>query len=402
VAASAEPVLELDHLVCTSREAPAATMLVLRDPGEVFLLRHTGGADAISWVERIDPITLEPLARSADLPGGPAWPGGLAAHADGSLHVAFGNHVHRLSAELEHEASATMPRRRPYNSFVVLPDGHLVTKDFGGALPGDPEGSRPSADTEVVVLDPRTLAVVASAVVPEGSIARLSAGPADDGGHDVYVVGTTSLWRLRWDGAVLVLDPDFSPEYRTLPGQTYGWDPVLALGAAWFLDDGEGSERFAGTFRGLGISPSPLHLVRVDLTDGRVSLTEVCGEPDGIVANPPLVDEARHIAVAYDSSNAVLAAFDVAADGSLTPRWRRVQDHACHMILLTGAGLVVTNDFDAAAGTDHVVLVDIGTGDERARIATGSPIQSVLFPAVGWHDDLYVCSFTTVSRIHAS
>jgi hypothetical protein len=63
---------------------------------------------------------------------------------------------------------------------------------------------------------------------------------------------------------------------------------------------------------------------------------------------------------------------------------------------------VVTNDFDAAAGTDHVVLVDIETGDERARIATGSPIQSVLFPAVGWHDDLYVCSFTTVSRIHAA
>ena len=75
-------------------------MVVLRDPGEVFLLRHTAGPDAISWVERIDPITLEPLARSDDLPGGPTWPGGIAAHANGSLYVVFGNHAHRLGPDL--------------------------------------------------------------------------------------------------------------------------------------------------------------------------------------------------------------------------------------------------------------------------------------------------------------
>ena len=78
------------------RDDAVATMVVLRDPGEVYLLRHTGGTDAISWVERIDPITLAVLERSPDLPGGPTWPGGLAAHANGSLYVVFGNHAHRL------------------------------------------------------------------------------------------------------------------------------------------------------------------------------------------------------------------------------------------------------------------------------------------------------------------
>lgn len=34
--------------------ALASTMVVLRDPGEVYLLCHTGGDDAISWVEQID------------------------------------------------------------------------------------------------------------------------------------------------------------------------------------------------------------------------------------------------------------------------------------------------------------------------------------------------------------
>ncbi len=370
-------------------------MVVLRDPGEVYLLRHTGGAAAISWVERIDPITLEALARSDDLDGGPAWPGGLAVHADGSLHVAFGNHLHRLSPELDVIAKATLPRARPYNSFVTLPDGHLVTKDFGGALPGDPDGTPPSPDTELVVCDPRTLGEVARATVPEGSIARLSAE-----GDDVYVVGTHTLFRLRWTGTELVRDAAFAARYRTLPGQTYGWDPVIGLGAAWFLDDGEGSQRFAGTFRGLGISDSPLHLVRVDLADGAVSLTEVCGEPGGLIANPPLVDESRRIVVGYDSSNGVLAAFDVDTDGATSPRWRRDQDHACHMLLLPAAGLILTNDFAPDSGVDHVVLLDVETGAEAARVPTASPVQSVLFPAVGWHDDLYLCSFTHLTRVH--
>ena len=88
------------------RDAFATTMVILRAPGEVFALRHTLGArphrdPSTSWVERIEPSTLEPLARSPDLPGGPFWPGGLAAHANGSLHVVFGRWCHRLSPELD-------------------------------------------------------------------------------------------------------------------------------------------------------------------------------------------------------------------------------------------------------------------------------------------------------------
>ena len=45
-------------------------------------------------------------------------------------------------------------------------------------------------------------------------------------------------------------------------------DAVIDAGAAWFLDDGAGSERFAGSFVGIGANDSPLHLVRVDLESG--------------------------------------------------------------------------------------------------------------------------------------
>jgi hypothetical protein len=244
-----------------------------------------------------------------------------------------------------------------------------------------------------VVLEPEGLEVVATHELPEASIARLSA--IDD---EVVVVGDTSLLTLHWDGAAL--QPGLRVRYRTRPGQTYGWDAVLDAGAAWFLDDGEGSERYAGSFRGLGISEAPLHLHRVDLGTGAHTSAEVCGRAGGLIANPPAVDPERHIAVGYDSGNGVVAGFSFDDEGTLTPSWRRELGHAAHPLRFEGTGELVLHDHDATRGADQLVVVQIETGEELGRVDTGSPVQSVLFPAAGPRRDLYTCSFTTVTRVH--
>jgi hypothetical protein len=197
-------------LEVTSRTAPAATMAVTRATGELFLLRHTAGEDAISFVERIDPVTLAPLGRSPDLAGGPTWPGSLAAHANGSLYVVFGNHAHRLGPDLAPLADTELPRHRPYNGFVVLPDGHLVTKDFAGSRPGVPVAAEARQPCELVVLEPGHLHIVDRLLLAEPSVARLSAQ-----GDDIYVVGDTSLFRVHWDGRLRV-DDNLRTVYRTL------------------------------------------------------------------------------------------------------------------------------------------------------------------------------------------
>jgi hypothetical protein len=381
----------------TWREAVASTMVVLREPGEVYLLRHTAGSDAVSWVEQIDPVTLEPLRRSPELPGGPMWPGGIAAHANGDLYVVFGVHAHRLDPSLAVVASARLPRDKPYNSFVILPNGCLATKDFGGVLPGEDPAQHEDVAAELLVLEPDRFRIVGRMRLPEPSIARLSA--ADD---TIYVVGTTTLWRATWKGDALRLDNSFAGHYRVVDGQTYGWDPVLALGAAWFLDNGYGSERFAGTFRGQGVNAAPLHLVRVDIDTATATLTEICGRPNGVVANPPVIDIARRIAVGYDSGNGVLAAFDIGDDGGLTPRWRRDQNHASHLLLFADTGDLVTTDHDRQRMVDEIVVLDIATGEERVRVASGSPVQSVLFPAIGWDCDVYYTSLAGVARLRAT
>jgi hypothetical protein len=380
-----------ETLQVTSRSMMVVTMVVIASPDDVFVLCHTGGDGAVSWVERVHPETLETLATSEHLAGGPAWPGGIAVHPNGDLYVVFGNHAHRLNRGLQVVATRELPRVRPYNSFVVLPDGHLVTKDFGGSRPGN-EMEEPFAPTQLVVLEPTGLSIVATLDLPEASIARLSANE-----NDVYVVGTSSLWRVRWDGESLHSD-GWRAEYRQLPGQTYGWDVVIADTDAWFLDNGESTHKFAGTLRGVGTATAPLHLVRVNLASGRVSLNEICGLAGGVVANPPLVDEQRQMVVGFDSGNGVLAGFSY-DEKRVHKVWSVEQNHGSHMLLYPESGEFVSAHYDQERGVEQVVVRDISTGREIARADTGSPIQSVVFPACGTRRDFYWCSMLSLNRV---
>lgn len=380
------------QLEVVSRDAVAMTMPIVGPNDELFLQRVMPGLESVAWVERIDPLTLKPLAQSEQLAGGPMWPGGMAAHANGTLYVVFGNHAHRLATDLTVIASVELPRVRPYNSFVILPSGHIATKDFSGPLPGQPNGT-PMDNTELLILDPNDLRIVARLELNEPSIARLSAD-----GNNIYIVGDHSLIRVTWNGESLSVDETFNARYRTLEGQTFGWDTVITDDDAWFLDNGEGTQLFAGSFRGVGISTAPLHLVRVNKQSAHVTLTEICGLPNGIVANPPVVDTKRQIVVGFDSGNGVISGFDYDED-SVTLRWSHEQNHACHMLLIPETGQIVTADYRPELGCEQVVVLDITTGTEVARVSTTSPIQSAVFPAIGPHGDIYWCSMTTITRI---
>ena len=179
--------------VVAASDSFATDSLLRRDPGELYALRHgmpLAGpqvAPVEGWVERLDPETLAVIASTPRLPAGIWWPGGIAAHANGDIHMVFGRWAHRLSAELDVLASHRLPVERPHNSFVLLDSGELVTKDCDA-----PAGLEPST---VSVLDPATLLPVAAPLrLPEPSIARLASD-----GESVTAIGATEVYRLRLD-----------------------------------------------------------------------------------------------------------------------------------------------------------------------------------------------------------
>ncbi|MBM3673970.1 MAG: hypothetical protein FJW88_03285 [Actinobacteria bacterium] len=373
-----------ETLQAKCRDAPGAGMVVLRDPGEVYVQGCTFATETTAWVERVDPESLDPVARSPELPGGPFWPGGIAVHANGDLYVTYGRWCHRLAPDLAVVAARELPQPRPYNSLLVLPSGHLVMKDF--VMDG-------SARSRLVVLEPERLEPVGPEVeVPEGSIARLSAD-----GDVVYVVGDHTAFRYRWDAAAATLtrDEGWRVPYRR-PDQSFGWDPVIAGGQVWWMDNGE--HVWTGSLRGGGVAPGALHLVRAAVADAADhELVEVSGLPHGVIVNPPLFDPERGIAVAYDSGNGVVAGMRRSEADGLVLLWRRELGQGMHMIRFPDTGEVVAGDHGPEG--EHVVVLDVETGEVRGRVATGSPIQSVVFPAPGWDRDVYTTTFTTLTRV---
>ena len=405
------------------RDSFAADMLIRREEGELYALRHDMpkgdplAGDCEGWVERLDPVTLEPLTVTPRFPAGRYWPGGIAAHANGDIYMVFGRWARRFSKDLELKAERKLPVDRPYNSFVILDTGELVTKDC--------DAPRGEASSTFSVLDPETLeSVVPELEIEEGSIARLASD-----GRTVTCVGTRTVMRLSLDRAAgrLEVAEDWRPHYAR-PGQTFGWDPVVTDEHVFWMDNGKNSVDW--TMRGSGDAPSPVRLwwCRLDDQDALNSV-EISGLPHGTESNPPAWDPERGVVVAYDAGNAVVRAWKLEGD-ELRPLWRRDDlAHAGHLIVFPDTRELVVQDFrdlpalrrpglrrlirrsvqalgryelvrrNSPVGHDSMVVLDLDTGEEKGRIDVPSPSQAFLFPAPGFDRDLYYLSMTSMARI---
>ncbi|MDQ2699794.1 MAG: hypothetical protein M3Y23_00520 [Actinomycetota bacterium] len=411
--------------VTAVQDAFASNMLIRREPGELYSLRHDlpvgkpleGSVDG--WVEKLDPKTLEVLASTPRFPAGHYWPGGIAAHANGDIHMVFGVWAYRMNTDLEILAKHRLPVDRPHNSFVILNGGELVTKDCDA-----PAGLEPST---VSILDPVTLTPVATPLrLPEPSIARLACD-----GDNVIVVGTETIFRLSLDreNSVIVIDETWRPRYGPSPERSFGWDPVLTDEHVFWMDQGRNSVDWSMRNTGDKADPVRLWWARLDDADD-IRSVEISGLPFGTESNPPAWDPATGTIVAYDAGNAVLRAWRMKGN-ELEPLWRRDGfAHAGHLILFPDTGELVAQDFRDPAwirrprlrrllrpgvrfagrfslmrkhalwmGQDQLVVLDINTGEDKARVDVPSPTQAFLFPAPGWDRDIYYQSMTTIARV---
>jgi hypothetical protein len=382
-----------ERLAATSRNTLMSTMTVLGEPGEVFLLTHSAiraklGLPTTARVTQIDPVTLETIRRSDRLPGGPMWPGGMAVHANADLYVVYGRHLHRLNRRCTVTGSMQLPVDAPYNSFVILENGLLVTKNLSDTTPA-----------RLTVIQPQNVRRAApDKDCPEASIARLSAI-----GNTVYVVGVRSIFRYHWSDALsrLVFDEGWRYDYLSGTGQSYGWDVVLDGANAWFMDNGK--HRYLHKMIGAGVHRSANRLIRVSLSDAAdTQAIDVSGVARGSITNPPLYDIGRRIVLGYDSANRHLRAWCFEVDHrTLEPLWHK-QEFGCasHMVLFADTGEVAVNDYRRYG--EEVVLLDIATGDEKGRVRIGGFNQGVVFPSSGWGRDFYWSSMTKVARIHVT
>ena len=166
---------------------------------------------------------------------------------------------------------------------------------------------------------------------------------------------------------------------------------------------------------------------------GAIRSVEISGLPFGTESNPPGWDPDRGTVIAYDAGNAVLRAWRVNGD-DLEPLWRRDRfAHAGHLIVQPDTRELVVQDWrdlpalrrpavrralmlgfavlgrsrtarraSLPTGSDQLVVLDLDTGAEKARVSIPSPSQAFLFPAPGFDRDLYYQSLTTIARVVVS
>jgi sugar lactone lactonase YvrE len=384
-----------------SRRITTGNMVVLRDPGEVYLmhvdtLRGRIGMSCSSHVEKLDPQTLKPIAQSPALPGGKWWPGGFCVHRNGDLYVTFGRYMHRLDPDCQLVNSYRLPQDLPYNSHVVLDNGFIITKPISD-----------SAATSICVIDPDTLTEACPhTLMPEPSISRLSAS-----GNYVYVTGITTIYRYEFDAErrELMLDENWSLDYIGDSSQEYGWDPVIDGRNIWFMDNGR--HRMGGTslsLLGAGVNPTPNNLIRVSQHDASdFSITPISDKIHGTITNPPIYCPQRNIVVAFDSGNRFIRAWRYRADtNALEDLWSSENfGIGGHTIFYADSGELVTADyqslktFKGLREGEHTVVLDIETGKEKGRVPMGNYMQSAVFPAPAWDRGYYWLGLDKLSYI---
>lgn len=393
-------------------------MAIERDPGQWYVggtMPAFSGPPPHGWVERVDPVTLDALAVSPDLPCGEhVWCGAILAHANGSILSVNGSYLHRLDPDdLSILAERELPADRSHNGLLALGDGTLITKDL--RLEGQ-------GGTTITRLDPDTLELVATPLrLPEGSMGRIAADHVvDDAGGGVgdvvYVPGTEHLWRLVVDGDELVIDDRWQPRYREA-GDRFGlsWDACLSAGSCWVLDCGDVASvrRIHGTEPngrfdqppGRDLSwrldapwdgPQRLHRISLDDPDDRVSIAPFGTAGGGVIAPPVHVPEAD-MAIAWDSINGGLAGVSTVG-GGLEVAWQLGVRASMQPVVFPDSGELVINDF-TAEGSDDLVVVDVASGAVLDRVPTGSRIANGMFLSAGGDRDVWYCSTLAVARV---
>jgi hypothetical protein len=391
-----------ERLVSTPRtNGEWNVMFIQRRPGELYVMgtNMPGSAERRGWVEQVDPITLQTIARTVDLPsGGHTWCGAIVAHQNGDLYSVNGRFLHRLNAALEVIAERELPVDGPYNGVLIMPDGNLLTKDLRLREP----------NSRFAVLEPDLLRVTHELELPEPSMGRIAAEPGER--TAIITPGTEHVFRLVYERGRLALDDTWRPVYRK-PGGDHGlaWDSCIGGGSVWLMDNGDTpavhqihSTYPVGASRGGAqretTSAGAERLLRINF-ENAADVTEVApfDAPNGWVVAPPVFIDGHDVAVAYDTGNARMAAYRWRGE-RLERMWEGTVTNFLQPMVFGDTAELIVDDFRGADGDDIVVL-DLLSGEERGRCATGAALPNGMFLAPGWHRDLYYCTFGVIARI---
>jgi outer membrane protein assembly factor BamB len=367
-----------DDLVVETIDMPYPVFLYTREGHEIFVLGGTPlGIER--YVELIDGLpageneTAPYLARLdtrsgqityLDLDRGDAVPyvGGALMHENGFVYVVSQAHLYKVdAASLEVVVSVDLPAPTPatvYNGLATGRTGELILKSLSFA----------SGDTALSLVDPDTLNVVFSTPCDCAS-PRLTLAVDAAGVEHLYHLNREQTFRYIVEAGQLTLDTSwvsrFDPDGTGVNQEPTS--PVVFDGRVFYTTNTNADATL----------PMRVFWQEVESTyspDGPPLIGPLLFEdPDagagwsfaGLAA-----DETAGIFFAVDQARGLANAFRPTADGDIELLWQRELRVSASNTLVADRGLVYLTDF--VDGSNHLVVLDLVTGEERVRLPTPS------------------------------
>ena len=226
--------------------------------------------------------------------------------------------------------------------------------------------------------------------------------------------GKERIYRVLIQPESFELDLYWQPTYRELTDtQGMAWDACVSDDYLWLMDNGDietvraifnqhPNGRFAEPVPSLDWrDPAPWsgqqRLIRMSLDTGEIKCTTPFPASGGAIIAPPAYIPSKKLCVCWDSVNGGVAGVR-SKENSLEVVWLRPDVRpTMQPLVYEDANYFVINHFDG--GSDHLLVMDIDSGDIVCDVDTGSPLANGMFLTPGQNNDVLYCSTVSYARI---
>lgn len=389
----------LDDVVVETIEMPFPVILYTREIDEIFVMggtplaldRYASLVDGLpmgenatapyfaKFVPSTGEITYLDLDRGEGLP----YVGGAVIHADGYVYAVSQAHLYRIEPEaMVIEASVALPTDGPatvYNGLITGRTGELILKSL----------SFLTGATTLSLIDGETLETVFSTPCDCAS-ARIALALDGDGLEHLYHLNREQTFRYVVEPGSLTLDETwvarFDPDGTGINEEPTS--PVIFDGRVHYttntnLDAATPMRVFWQDVDAVYTPDMPPLTGPLMFDDGP---DDLAGASFGGLA----ADELTGILIGNDQVRGLVNAFVTRDDGSIDVLWQREFNHSSANTVVSDRQVLYVTDF--VDGSNHLVMLDLMTGDELLRIptpATRASIGSVICTPGG---DVYMAA----------
>ena len=388
----------VDDVAIDIIEMPYPVILYTREPDEIFVFGGTplgiedyvsladglptGENETTPYFAKYNPNTGETIYLDLDRGQGVPYLGGGLIHANGYVYAVFQSHLYKIEPEtMTIDVSVALPTAdfgTIYNGLLTSSTGELILKSFS------PLGGTPN----ISLIDPDTLETTFF-MECDCATARLAVSQLDNGEEYLYHLNRSQTFRWLIEPGSLTLDEDwivgYDPTGMGVDMNDEPTSPVIVDGTIYYTTN---TNTDAST---------PMRVFWQD--------TEATYTPDMPPLEGPLLFEGVEtsgwsftgiggvdtsgVVFVTDQANGLLVAFRLTDDDEFERLWQREMT-TLQSTISSQYGTIYVTDFQD--GVNHLVVLDVMTGEELLRIptpATRASIGSIIF---GENGDVYLAA----------